>query len=95
MLPLQKYKCSFAQMVFKTTLHNFSLQPNPFKRKAIHSEDKETNTGPIFSQLSLIHNGITYQEESVNKSHMDIKRKICDIRTLKKHLFLDIFVPSL
>jgi hypothetical protein len=28
--------------------------------------------------------------ESVNRSEMDIKRKTCDIRTWKKHLFLDI-----
>jgi hypothetical protein len=43
-----------------------------------------------------------YEEESVSRSQMDIKRKSCDIRTWKKHLFLDIsstntdtLVPSL
>jgi hypothetical protein len=43
-----------------------------------------------------------YVGESVNKLQMDIKHKICDIRTWKKHLSLDIsstnidtLVPSL
>jgi hypothetical protein len=27
-----------------------------------------------------------YEEVSVNRSQMDIKRKTCDIRTWKKHL---------
>jgi hypothetical protein len=43
-----------------------------------------------------------YEGDSVNGSQMDIKRKICDIRTWKKHLLLDIsstnidtLVPSL
>jgi hypothetical protein len=43
-----------------------------------------------------------YEGESVNRSQMDIQRKTCDIRTWKKHLFLDIssantdtLVPSL
>jgi hypothetical protein len=41
-----------------------------------------------------------YERESVNRSQMDIKRKTCDIRTLKKYLFLDMsdidtLVPSL
>jgi hypothetical protein len=43
-----------------------------------------------------------YEEESVYRSQMDIKLRTCDIRTWKKHLFLDIFstnidtlVPSL
>jgi hypothetical protein len=31
-----------------------------------------------------------YEVEPVNRSQMDIKRKTCDIRTWKKHLFLDI-----
>jgi hypothetical protein len=30
-----------------------------------------------------------YEGKSVNKSQMDIKRKTCDIRTRKRHLFLD------
>jgi hypothetical protein len=45
---------------------------------------------------------IMYEGKSVNRSQMDIKRKTCDIRTWKKHLFLnisstniDILVPSL
>jgi hypothetical protein len=45
---------------------------------------------------------LIYEEESVNRSQMDIKRKICDIRTWKKHLFfeisstnIDTLVPSL
>jgi hypothetical protein len=52
-----------------------------------------------------IHSLITikiYEGESVNKSQMDIKRKICDIRTWEKHLFFDMpstnidtLVPSL
>jgi hypothetical protein len=32
---------------------------------------------------------VKYEGESVNRSQMDIKRKICDIRTWEKHLFLD------
>jgi hypothetical protein len=43
-----------------------------------------------------------YEGESVNRSQMDIKRNANDIRTWKKHLFLDIsstnidtLVPSL
>jgi hypothetical protein len=43
-----------------------------------------------------------YEGESVNRSRIDIKRKTCDIRTWKKHWFLDIstinidaLVPSL
>jgi hypothetical protein len=49
-------------------------------------------------------NGVLYKNEgeSVNRSQMGIKRKTCDIRTLKKHLFLNIsstnidtLVPSL
>jgi hypothetical protein len=43
-----------------------------------------------------------YEAESVNRFQMDIKRKTCDIRICKKHLFLDIsstntdiFVPQL
>jgi hypothetical protein len=43
-----------------------------------------------------------YKGESVDRSQIDIKRKISDIRTWKKHLFLDTFstnidtrVPSL
>jgi hypothetical protein len=31
-----------------------------------------------------------YEGESVNRTQMAIKRKSCDIRTWKKHLFLDI-----
>jgi hypothetical protein len=31
-----------------------------------------------------------YEEKSVNGSQIDIKRKTCDIRTWKKHLFLNI-----
>jgi hypothetical protein len=44
----------------------------------------------------------TYEGDSVNRSQMDIKRKTCDIRTWKRHSFLeitstniDILVPSL
>jgi hypothetical protein len=33
---------------------------------------------------------LKYEGESVNRPQMDIKRKTCDIRTWKKHLFLDI-----
>jgi hypothetical protein len=41
------------------------------------------------TNLSKLH--ITkYESELVNKLHMDIKRKTCDIRTWKRHLFLDI-----
>jgi hypothetical protein len=43
-----------------------------------------------------------YEGESVNRSQIDIKRKTCDIRSWKKHLFLEIsstntdtLVPSL
>jgi hypothetical protein len=43
-----------------------------------------------------------YEGESANRPQMDIKRKICDIRSWEKHLFLDIssinidtLVPSL
>jgi hypothetical protein len=43
-----------------------------------------------------------YEGESVNRTQMDIKRKTCDIRPGKKHLFLDVsstnidtHVPSL
>jgi hypothetical protein len=32
----------------------------------------------------------TYEGESVNRSQIDIKRTICDIRTWEKRLFLDI-----
>jgi hypothetical protein len=32
----------------------------------------------------------TYEGESVNRTHLNIKRKICDIRTWKNYLFLDI-----
>jgi hypothetical protein len=45
---------------------------------------------------------VKYDGEPVNGSQIDIKRKTCDIRTWKKHLFLDIsstnidtLVPSL
>jgi hypothetical protein len=45
---------------------------------------------------------INYERESVNRSQIDIKRKTRDIRTWKKHLFLDMsstntdrLVPSL
>jgi hypothetical protein len=31
-----------------------------------------------------------YEGKSGNWSQMDMKRKTCDIRTWKKHLFLDI-----
>ncbi|PNF32620.1 hypothetical protein B7P43_G17956 [Cryptotermes secundus] len=31
-----------------------------------------------------------YEEESVNRSQMDIKRKTCDIPTWEEHLFLDM-----
>jgi hypothetical protein len=44
----------------------------------------------------------TYEGELVNRSYMDIKRKTCDTRIWKKHLFLNIssvsvdtLVPSL
>jgi hypothetical protein len=44
----------------------------------------------------------SYEGQSVHRSQMDIKRKTCDTRTWKKHLFLDIsstniatLVPSL
>jgi hypothetical protein len=33
---------------------------------------------------------LTYEGESVNRTHIHIKRKECDIRTRKKDLFLDI-----
>jgi hypothetical protein len=66
----------------------------------------------MYKQLPLSCNGmpnasmceysLSYEEDSVNRTHVDIKRKICDIRTRKKHLFLDIrsintdtLVPSL
>jgi hypothetical protein len=41
-----------------------------------------------------LHCGI-YEEESVNRSQMDIKRKECDIRTWKEHLFPDIFSTNI
>jgi hypothetical protein len=51
---------------------------------------------------TVVAEGLLYEGESVNRSQMDIKRKICDIRTWKKHLFLDVsstnidtHVPSL
>jgi hypothetical protein len=31
-----------------------------------------------------------YEVESINRSQMNMKHKTCDIRTWKKHLFLDI-----
>jgi hypothetical protein len=37
----------------------------------------------------------TYEGESVNKSQMDIKCKTCDIRTCKKHLFLDTSITNI
>jgi hypothetical protein len=40
-------------------------------------------------QLSFPVSG-KYDGESVNRSQTDIKRKTCDIRTWKKHLFFDI-----
>jgi hypothetical protein len=49
-----------------------------------------------------LYRSTSYEGESVNRSQMDTKRKICDIQTWKKHVFLDIsstntdtFVPSL
>jgi hypothetical protein len=36
-----------------------------------------------------------YEEESVNRSQIDVKRKICDIRAWKKYLFLDISSTSI
>jgi hypothetical protein len=38
---------------------------------------------------------VKYEGESVNRSQMDIKHKTCDIRILKKHLFLDISSPNI
>jgi hypothetical protein len=40
---------------------------------------------------------LIYEGESVNRSQMNIKSTTCDIRTLEKHVFLDIhaLVPSL
>jgi hypothetical protein len=32
-----------------------------------------------------------YEGKSVNKSQTDVKGKICDIQTWKKHFFLDTF----
>jgi hypothetical protein len=52
--------------------------------------------------LYFVHTVCLYEGQSLNRSKMDIKRKTCDIRTWKKHLFLDIssantdtVVPSL
>jgi hypothetical protein len=41
-------------------------------------------------QLEYTFHSYLYEEESVNRSQMDIKRKTFDIRTWKKHLLLDI-----
>jgi hypothetical protein len=32
----------------------------------------------------------SYPKESVNRSQVEIKRKICDIRSWEKHLYLDL-----
>jgi hypothetical protein len=56
----------------------------------------------IYWKISLLKNIVPRTKESVNRSQMDTKRKICDIRTWEKYLFLNIsptnidtFVPSL
>jgi hypothetical protein len=56
----------------------------------------------LYSQHSAYGNNSYYEGESVNRSQMDIKRKTCDIRNWKKHLYFDIYstnndtiVPSL
>jgi hypothetical protein len=53
-------------------------------------------------ELSVLFMVPSYEEESVNRSHMDIRRRTYDIRTWKKHLFfhisstnIDTLVPSL
>jgi hypothetical protein len=56
-------------------------------------------------QCKIVFNSLhstIFEEGSVNRSQMDIKRKVCDIWTWKKQLFLDVsstnidtFVPSL
>jgi hypothetical protein len=43
----------------------------------------------IFILYRYLQNEFSYEEESVNGSKMDIKRKTCDIRTWGK-MFLDI-----
>jgi hypothetical protein len=40
--------------------------------------------------LQRPHYCLIYKEEPVNRSQMDIKREPCDIRTRRKHIFLDI-----
>jgi hypothetical protein len=39
----------------------------------------------------MFRNISTYEGESVNRTKIDITRKTCDIRTWRKHLFLDIY----
>jgi hypothetical protein len=55
-----------------------------------------------YHKYFICHSYWIHEGESVNRSQMGIKRKICDIRIWKKHLFLEIFstnidtlVPSL
>jgi hypothetical protein len=52
-----------------------------------------TGTKPGLSldmQVYIATHDLIYEGESVNRSHVVIKRKTYDIRTWEKHLFLDI-----
>jgi hypothetical protein len=57
-----------------------------------HVHDNLTFTHILSQMVSTTncHNMFQNEGESVNVTQMDIKRKTCDIRTRKKHLFLDI-----
>jgi hypothetical protein len=60
---------------------------------SLKSMTKLKYLGMAASNENYIHkevNGTLYKEQSVNRSQMDTKRKTCDIRTWRKHLFLNI-----
>jgi hypothetical protein len=67
---------------------------NTFPRQRRHTLDALFSMRSVFYQIKVgdyfYAELLYYEGESVNTSKIDIKRKTCDIRTWKNHLFLDI-----
>jgi hypothetical protein len=54
-----------------------------------------TVASKIFQRNVFADVSAKYEEESVNRSQMDIKRETCDIRIYKEHFFLDIYSTNI